>query len=230
MANQTTNGKAPTLVVLQMAGANDYLNTVIPYSNPLYYDNRPTVHIPEDQVLHIDDHVGRPKSRERINGLGRVIDYPSIDKGRTRREFNAHIIDLNLEKASRSKNPATALWAMFEKEQAALDAALEKRLGTERRQRTGEARDASRVHLARMHRLRVEAVAECGQHPSDCPARVADDASGGRVAAAHHVAPAPEVQQPRPAGAGPGGQGMVDKVERAVDVVHPIGDLGRVLV
>ena len=31
MANQTTNGKAPTLVVLQMAGANDYLNTVIPY-------------------------------------------------------------------------------------------------------------------------------------------------------------------------------------------------------
>ena len=58
MANQRTNGKAPTLVVLQMAGANDYLNTVIPYSNPLYYDNRPTVHIPEDQVLHIDDQLG----------------------------------------------------------------------------------------------------------------------------------------------------------------------------
>jgi uncharacterized protein (DUF1501 family) len=35
MASKTSNGKAPTLVVLQMAGANDYLNTVIPYSNPL---------------------------------------------------------------------------------------------------------------------------------------------------------------------------------------------------
>lgn len=119
-------------------------------------DRAATIH-EGPRAQHIDDHVERPKSRERINGCGRVIDYPSIDKGRTRREFNAHIIDINLEKASRSKNPATALWALFEKEQAALDAALEKRLAAERRQRTAEARSASQVHLARIHRLRVEA-------------------------------------------------------------------------
>jgi uncharacterized protein (DUF1501 family) len=85
MANQTTNGKAPTLVVLQMAGANDYLNTVIPYSNPLYYDNRPTVHIPEDQVLHIDDQLGfHPNMRtvKRLYDEGKVaiihgIGYPN---------------------------------------------------------------------------------------------------------------------------------------------------------
>jgi uncharacterized protein (DUF1501 family) len=85
MATQTTNGKAPTLVVLQMAGANDYLNTVIPYSNPLYYDNRPTVHIPEDQVLHIDDQLGfHPNMRtvKRLYDEGKVaiihgIGYPN---------------------------------------------------------------------------------------------------------------------------------------------------------
>jgi hypothetical protein len=119
-------------------------------------DRAPTIH-EGPRAQHIGDNVGRPQSRERINGLGRVIDYPSIDKGRTRREFNAHIIDLNLEKASRSKNPATALWALFEKEQAALDAALEARLAEERRERTAQARSASQVHLARIQRLRVEA-------------------------------------------------------------------------
>ena len=45
----------PVVVVLQLTGANDYLNTVIPYTNPLYRDNRPNVGIPEDKVLPIDD-------------------------------------------------------------------------------------------------------------------------------------------------------------------------------
>ena len=50
--------KPPTLVVLQLTGGNDALNTVVPYGKPLYYDQRPTVRIPEDQVLPIDDHYG----------------------------------------------------------------------------------------------------------------------------------------------------------------------------
>ena len=50
--------KDPLLVVIQLTGGNDYMNTVIPYGDPLYYDNRPTVGIPQDQVLPIDDHFG----------------------------------------------------------------------------------------------------------------------------------------------------------------------------
>ena len=50
----TTTDKDPVLVVLQMTGANDYLNSVIPYTDPLYYDNRPKVGVPEDQMLPID--------------------------------------------------------------------------------------------------------------------------------------------------------------------------------
>jgi uncharacterized protein (DUF1501 family) len=50
--------KPPTLVVLQLTGGNDALNTVVPYGNPLYYDQRPTVRVPEDQALPIDDDYG----------------------------------------------------------------------------------------------------------------------------------------------------------------------------
>ena len=42
----TSTKKDPVLVVLQLAGGNDALNTIVPYSNPLYYDNRPNVMVP----------------------------------------------------------------------------------------------------------------------------------------------------------------------------------------
>lgn len=51
----SSSNEAPVLVVLQMSGGNDYLNTVIPYTNPLYRDYRPSVGLPEDQVLQLDD-------------------------------------------------------------------------------------------------------------------------------------------------------------------------------
>jgi len=53
-----SNTKDPVLVILQLSGGNDALNTVIPYSNPLYNDNRPKVGIPADQVLPINTSIG----------------------------------------------------------------------------------------------------------------------------------------------------------------------------
>ena len=46
------------LVVLQLSGGNDMLNTLVPYGDPLYLDNRPAVRIEEDQVLPLDDYRG----------------------------------------------------------------------------------------------------------------------------------------------------------------------------
>ena len=51
----TSIKKDPVLVILQLTGANDYLNTIVPYSNPLYWDNRPKVNVPKDHLLPIDD-------------------------------------------------------------------------------------------------------------------------------------------------------------------------------
>ncbi len=50
--------KDPVLVILQLTGGNDYLNTVIPYTDSLYWDNRKAVRIPEEQVIPLDERVG----------------------------------------------------------------------------------------------------------------------------------------------------------------------------
>ena len=54
----TTTTKDPVLVVLQLTGGNDYLNSVIPYTDPLYWDNHPATAIPENEVIALDDHLG----------------------------------------------------------------------------------------------------------------------------------------------------------------------------
>ena len=54
----TSTKKDPVLVVLQLSGGNDALNTLIPYTNPLYFDNRPHVRVPEGQVLALNDEIG----------------------------------------------------------------------------------------------------------------------------------------------------------------------------
>src|SRR5438128_5470785 len=87
MADKAINGKAPKLVALQLTGANDYLNTVVPYTNPLYYDNRPNMHIPAEQVLQINHEVGfnpNMQAVKRLYDAGKVaiiygIGYPNLN-------------------------------------------------------------------------------------------------------------------------------------------------------
>ena len=50
--------KEPVIVVLQLTGGNDYMNTVVPYSNSLYRDYRPTVCIKEEELIRLNDDIG----------------------------------------------------------------------------------------------------------------------------------------------------------------------------
>ena len=50
--------KDPVLAVLSLSGGNDGLNTLIPRNSGLYRDYRPTLGIPEDQIIPINDELG----------------------------------------------------------------------------------------------------------------------------------------------------------------------------
>src|SRR3972149_3493724 len=52
------SGENRMLVVVQLGGGNDGLNTVVPYGNGLYYDARPMLAIPQEQVLALDNQIG----------------------------------------------------------------------------------------------------------------------------------------------------------------------------
>ena len=53
-----STAKDPVLAVLSLSGGNDGLNTVIPRNNSRYRDFRPTIGVPEDQILPINDELG----------------------------------------------------------------------------------------------------------------------------------------------------------------------------
>ncbi len=88
----TTNKKDRVLVVLQMSGAYDALNTIIPYNDPHYNDHRQAVNVAPGDVLHINDQVGFHPSMKPLKNLydqGKVaviqgIGYPNPNRSHFR--------------------------------------------------------------------------------------------------------------------------------------------------
>jgi uncharacterized protein (DUF1501 family) len=72
-AQAAVPGKDNILVVLEMTGGNDGLNTVIPYTDDLYHKARPTLRQTKDVAIRLNDHVG-------LNS-GMVGFRPLWDKG-----------------------------------------------------------------------------------------------------------------------------------------------------
>jgi uncharacterized protein (DUF1501 family) len=52
------DGEAPVLVLIELVGGNDGLNTLVPYADDRYYAQRPTLFVPRQDVLVLDDHCG----------------------------------------------------------------------------------------------------------------------------------------------------------------------------
>jgi len=58
-----------SLVVIQMTGGNDGLNTVIPFTNDIYYKSRPKLSIGRSEVLPLNDELGFHPSLVKLKGL-----------------------------------------------------------------------------------------------------------------------------------------------------------------
>ena len=89
-------GAAPvsgkTLVIVQLSGGNDGLNTVVPFRNDIYYRERPTLAISRDKLLTINDEIGFNPALESLkslydDGLVTIVNnvgYPNPDRSHFR--------------------------------------------------------------------------------------------------------------------------------------------------
>jgi len=84
-ANNEGSARGKTLVVVQLAGGVDGLNTVVPYANPAYRQNRPNLALANDKLHVIDDKFAFHPALAKLNDimkLGKLavvhgVGYPS---------------------------------------------------------------------------------------------------------------------------------------------------------
>src|SRR5260370_7787461 len=63
--------KDTILVVVQLTGGNDGLNTVVPYKDPEYAKLRTTLRLPTDQIKKLNDEIGLHPS---MDGLAKLLE------------------------------------------------------------------------------------------------------------------------------------------------------------
>ena len=88
----TTKSREKTLVVVQLTGGNDFMNTIVPYTNERYYDARKKVVMSQDDVLPINDELAinaNAASFKRLYDEGKMaiiqgIGYPNSNRSHFR--------------------------------------------------------------------------------------------------------------------------------------------------
>jgi uncharacterized protein (DUF1501 family) len=66
------------LVLIELKGANDGLNTLVPYADPAYANLRPTIQIKRDQVLQLSDRFGLHPSLEPLMSMWKSGEMAAI--------------------------------------------------------------------------------------------------------------------------------------------------------
>jgi len=87
-----TESKEKVLVVIQLTGGNDFMNTIVPYTNGHYYDARKKVVIRQDEVIPINDTLAfnpnnaalKPLFDDGKLGIIQGIGYPNANRSHFR--------------------------------------------------------------------------------------------------------------------------------------------------
>lgn len=74
----TTTSKEPVIVVLQLSGGNDYFNTIIPFNDSNYYDNRPSLKISQEDMLPLDAEFAMNPSMKALQNIYKDGDMAII--------------------------------------------------------------------------------------------------------------------------------------------------------
>ena len=110
---ESISSKEPVLVVVQLSGGNDFMNTVIPFTSGVYYDNRPLVGIPEDKVMPFTETLAFHPS---ANALKKLYEQGKV----------AIIQGIGYENSSRSHFRAMDIWHTCEPNHIAVEGWLAK--------------------------------------------------------------------------------------------------------
>lgn len=90
--NNTTVNSEKILVIIQLTGGNDGLNTVVPYEDDLYYNARPNIALQKNEVLKLNTELGLHPNMKGFKNLfdnGRMclinnVGYPEPDRSHFR--------------------------------------------------------------------------------------------------------------------------------------------------
>lgn len=111
LAIQPITGKDDTiLVVLQLAGGNDGLNTLVPYADDAYHSARPRLAKKEKDIIRLNDHVGLNSampflgSLYKEGGLGIIqgVGYPNPNR--------SHFVSTSIWETADPTNRSSTGW------------------------------------------------------------------------------------------------------------------------
>ena len=101
-------------ILIELKGGNDGLNTVIPYNDNLYYENRPTLQIPSNQVLKINSELGLNPALGHLQKLYKENDLSIIQNVGYANPNKSHFTSLDIwETASENKGANGWLYELF---------------------------------------------------------------------------------------------------------------------
>lgn len=111
LAVQAVTGKDDTiLVVLQLAGGNDGLNTLVPYADDIYHRSRPRLGKKEKDLIRLDDHVGLNAAmpflgslfKEGHLGVVQGVGYPNPNR--------SHFVSTSIWETADPRNRSATGW------------------------------------------------------------------------------------------------------------------------
>jgi uncharacterized protein (DUF1501 family) len=111
LAIQPTTGKDGTiLIVLQLAGGNDGLNTLVPYADDTYQKSRPRLAKKENEIIKLNDHVGLNNSmpflgsmfKEGNLGIVQGVGYPNPNR--------SHFVSTSIWETADTTNRSATGW------------------------------------------------------------------------------------------------------------------------